>query len=423
MSFDPFEHTDPGEHEDPRDELVIPPSDPPMDNHAAQRVQTRDASGHTRSSTGNGEARMSDEDVIKEAIREIRKYDRDKNGRITNNDIWLAAFDLNKDGEATPEERRQAIFDLNKNGEITEEERKKVADLNEDGHVTKDEYNQAFKTKADALFKAHLKAFKDTLTSVRDLNPDVDTVVKVIHDLAADKELDIAEAFVLQSIYLSPSARVVVLAQIDQDIKSGVFDDVKCQIYKNQMLENCVVVVQKMVLAEYGIYVSEAALTIRALIDGTLEGPQEGMNPLFVGKILERFGIPTVELPYATIEQLENLRKEGRVPIIGLDADEIWRKDEKWVYDDNEDKGRGDNHVVVFIRVDRSDPDNPMVIVNDSGTKDGKESAIPLDRFMDAWADAGNYAVVTTEPVPPLQCEMSPSTMTEQERNERFRNR
>ena len=254
------------------------------------------------------------------------------------------------------------------------------------------------------------------LLGVKALNLDADTVVKVVHDLVADKELDLQEALVLKFIHLSSSLRTVVLDQIDQAIKSGAFNDVECKINERQELENCVVVAEKMVLAEYGIYISEGGLTVRALLDGSLKSPFSGVNPLRVGEILTRFEIDNDRVPYATIEQLERFSTEGRVSILGVDAKEIWKNRQgNYVDDDGGDRGRDENHAVVFRSVDRSDPSKPMVIVRDPAQ--GVELAIPLDQFMDAWADSGNFAVVTRKPAPPLQCEVPLSALDETKQN------
>ena len=43
---------------------------------------------------------------------------------------------------------------------------------------------------------------------------------------------------------------------------------------------------------------------------------------------------------------------------------------------------------------DRSDPEHPMVILNDSGHVNGQGAMVPLDEFVDAWDDSNNLAVI-----------------------------
>ena len=49
---------------------------------------------------------------------------------------------------------------------------------------------------------------------------------------------------------------------------------------------------------------------------------------------------------------------------------------------------------------DVSDPDHPMVIVNDPGSPDGQGAAYPLDRFMDAWENSNFHMTATDNPLP-----------------------
>lgn len=107
-----------------------------------------------------------------------------------------------------------------------------------------------------------------------------------------------------------------------------------------------------------------------------------------VGNILEAYGLQVNKHEGGSIEDIEKCLDNGGSVIVGLDADEIW-------YGDNDIFGPGDdaNHAVEVIGVDYSDPDNPMVILNDSGTPDGCGSEIPLDQFMDAWEDSNCFMV------------------------------
>ena len=54
----------------------------------------------------------------------------------------------------------------------------------------------------------------------------------------------------------------------------------------------------------------------------------------------------------------------------------------------------GPNHAVQVIGIDYSDPDNPMVILNDSGHPDGCGLEVPMDTFLDAWDDADNMMII-----------------------------
>jgi hypothetical protein len=107
-----------------------------------------------------------------------------------------------------------------------------------------------------------------------------------------------------------------------------------------------------------------------------------------VGNILEAYGINVDRHQGGTIQDIEQCLQNGGDVIVGVDADEIW-------YRDNDTFGPGDdaNHAIEVIGIDYSNPDQPMVILNDSGTPDGCGSMVPLDQFMDAWEDSGFYMV------------------------------
>jgi hypothetical protein len=77
------------------------------------------------------------------------------------------------------------------------------------------------------------------------------------------------------------------------------------------------------------------------------------------------------------------------------------------------DGGRGadgTNHMLVVTGVDRA---QGLVYLNDPGTDEGGQWAVPLTIFQDAWADGNNEMLVTDQPPPegatPTQPPRSPS--------------
>lgn len=113
-----------------------------------------------------------------------------------------------------------------------------------------------------------------------------------------------------------------------------------------------------------------------------------------VGKILEHEGI-TVEREWnEDISDIEEALAKGDCVIVALDADEIWTDDhtDLQLEDMYAIPGTGADHAVQVIGIDRTDPDNPMVILNDSGHPGGCGAMIPLDQFIDAWEDSGFFA-------------------------------
>lgn len=102
------------------------------------------------------------------------------------------------------------------------------------------------------------------------------------------------------------------------------------------------------------------------------------------------YGIENEMSFHNDINDLRQCLENGGKVIVSVNSDEIWygETDQLFVPVD------GANHAVQVIGIDDSDPDNPMVILNDSGTPDGCGEMVPLDVFEDAWAD-GDCQMIT----------------------------
>lgn len=89
------------------------------------------------------------------------------------------------------------------------------------------------------------------------------------------------------------------------------------------------------------------------------------------------------------IDDIELCLNDGGKVIVSIDAEQIWYGKDGNIFSPENSA----NHAVQVIGIDRTDPENPMVILNDSGIPNGRGSMIPLDVFEDAWA-AGNCQMV-----------------------------
>ena len=119
---------------------------------------------------------------------------------------------------------------------------------------------------------------------------------------------------------------------------------------------------------------------------------ENGTPIVHMNKMLDYYGVENETCPGSDMNDIEEALANGEKVIVALDADEIWYGD-----DDSDDlytPGDGVNHAVEVIGVDHTDPDNPVVILNDSGTPDGQGSRIPLEVFEDAWVDGNNHMIV-----------------------------
>lgn len=113
---------------------------------------------------------------------------------------------------------------------------------------------------------------------------------------------------------------------------------------------------------------------------------EEGGTPcLDLNKMLEYYGVENEMSFNNHISDIEDCLADGGKVIVSIDAYEIWDGDNDSVFN----PGEAANHAVEVIGIDYSDPDNPMIILNDSGHPDGCGSMIPLEDFEDAWEDGG----------------------------------
>lgn len=157
----------------------------------------------------------------------------------------------------------------------------------------------------------------------------------------------------------------------------------------------CAVVSQKMILQQFGIEVSEAQLVYEATSGGFLTS--EGSAPEDLGRLLESHGVPTHQS--FGVENLVRDLSQGHKVIVGVDSGELWGTD--WSIEDFFIGGRAD-HALVVSGLDLSDPDNPQAVLNDPGRPDGAGVRVPLDQFLDAWSDSGQFYVATDEAPPEL---------------------
>ncbi|HVL84588.1 MAG TPA: hypothetical protein VM367_09955 [Pseudonocardia sp.] len=115
-------------------------------------------------------------------------------------------------------------------------------------------------------------------------------------------------------------------------------------------------------------------------IDGTLQ-------------LLEAAGVPAHVEYGGSMESLADALGDGQSVIVFVDADEVWYGPEA---------GDGDaefDHALVMAGIDT---ERGVVLLSDPGDPEGDLREIPIDRFMDAWADSDHTAVVADSPSPNL---------------------
>jgi hypothetical protein len=114
-----------------------------------------------------------------------------------------------------------------------------------------------------------------------------------------------------------------------------------------------------------------------------------GMTDSEIIKLIESYGVDVTLTHDNTLDDLTAALDEGHAVMVGVDADEVWYGTE----DDASDGGHGVDHELVVTGVDT---ENGLVYLNDPALPDGAGVVVPLEQFMDAWAD-DNYGMITTD--------------------------
>lgn len=123
------------------------------------------------------------------------------------------------------------------------------------------------------------------------------------------------------------------------------------------------------------------------------DGAWSGMSAEGAEWLLEHFGIPAHVEHNVPLDQVETWIEEGRHVIVGVDSDEVWQDTD----DDLVPSDLGPDHALVVKEIDEVqgqvilfDPGDPLVPIRE----------IPIEKFVDAWQDGNNEAIVT-EVAPP----------------------
>lgn len=162
---------------------------------------------------------------------------------------------------------------------------------------------------------------------------------------------------------------------------------------------DCAVVSQEMILdsfgKEHGIDFTQEKLVEMASANGWYD---DGTPMMHMGSLLEAHGIPVEQGSGGTLSLISEKLEQGEKIIVALDAEEIWTSAENALWEDyygDNIPGQDANHAVQVIGIDYSNPDSPMIVLNDPGHPEGGGMKIPAEQFIGAWDDSGNYIVAT----------------------------
>lgn len=115
-----------------------------------------------------------------------------------------------------------------------------------------------------------------------------------------------------------------------------------------------------------------------------------GTVTLNMDKLLEYYGVEHEMSFDNDINSLEEALNNGQKVIVGVDSGQIWYGDENNIFSPE----NAADHAVEVIGIDHSDPNNPMVVLNDSGTPNGCGEMVPLDVFENAWSAGDSQMIV-----------------------------
>jgi hypothetical protein len=118
--------------------------------------------------------------------------------------------------------------------------------------------------------------------------------------------------------------------------------------------------------------------------------PNSGQGTWFrdIPTLLATYNVGAV-IKRGSVEELEQQLGAGHKVIASVNGEIIWHKP---VEDKDKNGNPTHNHAVVVTGVDTG---NEVVHLNDSGSRTGRDSQIPLALFIQAW-DAGNELMVVT---------------------------
>ncbi len=174
--------------------------------------------------------------------------------------------------------------------------------------------------------------------------------------------------------------------------------------------DTCAVMAERSLIEQFtGISLSEEEAAYISASNGWYH-PGGGTPTSDVGNLMDLYGIQNHRVMNATISDLANELQAGHGVIVGIHSSELWEDGLladlkhalcKGLGLDNSSFNPAD-HAVCVTGIDVTNPDNPMVILNDSGHAGGAGVAYPLDKFMDAWENSDFYYIATDNAIPEI---------------------
>ena len=343
---------------------------------------------------------LDDEDENEDDTADVTDLDdKDEDDDDTADVTDLDDKDEDKDDTADVEADDTNADDINAGFHIIEE---REVDADGDGFADYGVYKFTQDNNNDGVEESYYWETYDT-----DKDGYIDAVL-VLSDLDNDGRYESAETYVfdknndefqlVQSIDISEPERGTLSCELDNfdpentdasKVTGDPQDVLELWEYQGDT-SRCAVYSQKFIIEEFtGVEVDIEDLVSYAAEQGWFS-EEGGTSPENLNKLLDAYGIPN-EMNFGyEISDIENALANGDRVIVAVDSGEYWMGESDDVYTPVD----GADHAVEIIGIDRSDPEHPMVIANDSGNPNGKGEMIPLDVFVNAWADSNNLAVI-----------------------------
>ncbi|MEW2392600.1 C39 family peptidase [Streptomyces venezuelae] len=165
--------------------------------------------------------------------------------------------------------------------------------------------------------------------------------------------------------------------------------------HEQQAPDTCAVVSQEFLLDRFTDtdHTEEELVAVAEANDWYRPGGGTPMED--VGNLLEYYDVPVERTQGDSLDDLESSLSDGEGVLVAVDSGELRPDDPdgEALADAAGIPGQGADHVVQVIGFDRSDPDDPKVILNDPGSPDGAGLEVSEEDFLSAWDDSGRYTV------------------------------
>ena len=166
------------------------------------------------------------------------------------------------------------------------------------------------------------------------------------------------------------------------------YPDRAVDLWEEQEGNRCALYAQKFIIEEItGLDLDIEKMVAVAEAYGWFS--EERGTPLaYMNEMLNYCGIENETLNCSGYDEFKSYIQNGDRIIVAIDSDEYWYGEYDNLYE-----GEAPDHAVEVIGIDESDPEHPMVILNDSGLPNGQGVRVPADTFMEAWEDSDYYMV------------------------------